>query len=130
MGCAIAVIAMVTGAGYQNVMRRAFPNGADRLPGYGRSLDLGITPYQMAKIIKSYGLRARVSHNRRFLKTTSIMLFDWFPPEDYVLGHHAVVWSPHQGKILDPGSYYELLGLDFYINRWIDSGRVAVEIED
>lgn len=129
MGCAMAAIAIVTGAPYRDVIRRAFPNGASRSSTRGRPLNLGVTPYQMVKIIKSYGIRSRVTYRRRNLKTTSILLFDWFPPEDHVIGHHAVVWSPHQARILDP-AFATDLGLEFYVNRWVESGRIAIELEE
>lgn len=128
-GCAIAAIAMVTGSSYQEVLGRAFPQGYRRLKEPGRAYDLGITPHKMLKLVRSFGIKARLSYRRRVLKTTSIMLFDWFPAYDRVEGYHAVVWVPRKKKVLDPG-WFKSLGPEFYISRWADSGRTAIEILD
>lgn len=126
-GCAIAAIAMVTGSSYQDVMVRAFPNGYRRLRQRGRAFDLGVTPKNMVRLIRSYGVKARLSRLRPVLRTTSIILFDWFPAADSVNGCHAVVWVPRKRKIMDPG-WFKSLGVEFYLSRWIDSGGVAIEI--
>ena len=126
-GCAIATIAMVTGAGYQNVLRRAFPRGFKKVKS-GRSVDIGLTPYRMVRVIQSYGLKARVARRNWVLQNTSIMLFDWFPTTDLVSGTHAVVWVPGQSKILDPG-WINNLGTDFYVRRWMEGGCSTIEIQ-
>lgn len=130
-GCAIAAIAMVTGASYRDVLRRAFPKGARRRPGPGRPLDLGVTPKKMANLIRSYGLKVRLSwgshRTEEQLKTTAIMIFNWFPASDDVEGRHAVVWDPRKGVVLDPADM-DNLGLEFYVRRWVQSGCSTLKI--
>ena len=128
-GCAIATIAMVTGTSYHEVLDKAFPSGFRRLREPGRAYDIGVTPRKAVQLIQSYGIKARLTLRRRVLKNTSIMFFDWFPDHDQVVGYHSVVWLPRHGKILDPG-WTKPLEPGFYVDRWIRSGRTAIEMPD
>lgn len=128
-GCAVAAIASLLGRPYREVLRRAWGETPPRL---GRTLRIELTAIQMAQVLRrEYGLPARVARPSRLPARPSILLFDWWPEQDLCIGYHAVVYLPgRRPRVLDPATTYdERLPLEFYVPRWLESGRETLLIE-
>jgi hypothetical protein len=121
-------MATLLGRSYSEVLRSAW--GA-RPPRRGNTLQIELSAPEMAQVLRrEYGLAVRVARPTRLPARPSILLFDWRPETDLCSGYHAVVYLPgRRPRVLDPGITHDSLPLEFYLPRWLESGRETLLIE-
>lgn len=127
LGCAVAAIASLLGRPYREVLRRAW---GDRPPSRRGLLRIELSAPEMARVLRQYGFAARVARPSRLPSRPSILLFDWRPRIDRCRGTHAVVYLPgRRPRVLDPSTVQGRLPLEFYLPRWLESGRQTLLVD-
>lgn len=112
-GCAVACVAMVTGASYTKA--------ALHVKGK-RTGDLSAYFSEMARGIRALGFTCRMGPDFREKKCPGILMFEWWTTGDF----HCVVYDPRfGGRFVDPG-YDRTLGPDFYLEHWRRNGRESL----
>jgi ABC-type bacteriocin/lantibiotic exporter with double-glycine peptidase domain len=94
-GCAIAALAMLTGVGYNRILKITHPKRK-----YGRFRLLGTIMFQTLVCLNKLGIKYKVRYRKIKINTLKNNAYITVRGADH---NHALVWDAKNKKILDPG---------------------------